>query len=269
MHNYTYLSMNKIDMLYDQISNLSGKEVSFSGEGSLLAVKGGVDVKTKITTTTQEKIDAIREELELEGSLGQIGSTRNEDYISYSLPTLSFSMPIYEIPGEEKIAVLWVTYDYDYETDTMYKVLMYGSKINLVSRDSSDKGGLSVHATLGRLLDLLSKREFEVDNIRPITKHFFKGIFDFEKDELTDLVDELFHRGIVQVDNKGKRKLSRMWAICEVMGMVYYRKRIEFKDNYYMEPDKDMIKADLKKCKHIEYIIGSPLYVDTGQLIIK
>ena len=74
MHYYTYLSTSKIDMLYDQISNLSGKEVSFSGEGSLLAVKGGVDVKTKITTTTQEKIDVIREELELEGSLGQIGS---------------------------------------------------------------------------------------------------------------------------------------------------------------------------------------------------
>ena len=63
MHNYTYISKNKIKMLFDQISNINEKEVTIFGEGSLIAVKGEAGLKTKITTTNQEKIDAIREQL--------------------------------------------------------------------------------------------------------------------------------------------------------------------------------------------------------------
>lgn len=278
MHYYTYLSTSKIDMLYDQISNLSGKEVSFSGEGSLLAVKGGVDVKTKITTTTQEKIDVIREELELEGSLGQIGSTRNEEYISYSLPTFFTN-------NEEFKIAMWFSRDYDYETDTMYKILMHGSTKNLVSRDDESDGSSygRIYGSIGMgKSDLVSLIRYSIlqnqfqDEVQknPTHQEIHNNRYGLSKKmmDLTDLVDEMFIKEPFSFDrNATYREIPRIYTNCEILAKVLFRKRVVFDGNKSNSDlrrlENDLFRIPYEKCKYIEYIIGSPLYVDTGQVI--
>ena len=271
MHNYTYISKNKIKTLYDQISNINGKEVTISGGGSLFAVKGESSFKTKITTTNQEKIDAIREQLKIEGSLGTLSSLRKKGFVLFSLPMY------FCLDHGNKVAI-WFTYDYDSEHETLYKIIMYGSPNNLVSRDCSFSGGSSNYDVLFKIMGSIIDNRYQEEKIRAIIEEsdlYKRGFFHpYPKDlELTDLVDFAFD-GLLsnyERDYSFIRHLGRVPNIranCEILAIVHYWGIKKFDEISNIGIDSQINDRYSDRCKYIKYIVGSPLYVDSGQLIV-
>lgn len=254
MHYYIYLSENKIDMLYDQINDVTEVEDLYGGGFSLFGASGERSQLQRKKKNLFKKLQTVRDQLKKENNIGSF--TEGKEYFEVTTESHSFLL--------RDGIVMWICHVYEEEHKTLYKIVAYGSPKNLISHDESyTRGGSSMHAfyTLTRriLQELFNTKDvcFESVNFehgRGIMHQFS----DKSIDQMTieEMVDGLFWWG-----EQHQMSIQGMYGGCKMLLKGDYR-------SSYMLPKEDAtyITYPLNKSDKIEkvvYIIGSPLYVES------
>ena len=282
VHLYSYLSKEKIDLIYEQLNQNQTSEITTEIGGELPIVSGKITRTLNTEKSRMEKAEKIYEELSASRKVGRLKESC--EYMADEL-FLDWGM----IEGISIWKYTW--FDPNPEKLVLYRLLMYGSANNLFGyHKNNDLASGScrdeVLTTLKRAIELELDKSAEITDIvfnsinagnmdseRGFAEHYFTSAFT----EKWQVVETMFRKrdmGSLPMSPINQRFLARV-DYRETITIDHYKKY--YGDLYATEREMGwgLLRPETidyrmpKEVQKIVYICASPIFTENVQHLEK